>query len=93
MQFSYTAQEAYNTSLENYEAQLEKNRVELDSLIKRATENGEFSIIYDRQTTNNAYTNTTKAILNQLGYKVTEKIISDEKKIWIISWETPGVIE
>lgn len=92
MTFSYTAAEAYNASLNNYEAQLEKNRLELDSLIKRAIENGEFSVIYDRQTTNNAYTNTTKTILNQLGYKVTEKIISDEKKIWIVSWEQPGVI-
>lgn len=92
MQFSYTAQEAYDASLNNYEAQLEKNRLELDSLIKRAIENGEFSVIYDRQTTNNAYVNTTKTILNQLGYKVTEKIISDERKIWIISWEQPGVI-
>lgn len=92
MTFSYTAAEAYNASLNNYEAQLEKNRLELDSLIKRAIENGEFSVIYDRQTINNAYTNTTKTILNQLGYKVTEKVVSDEKKIWIISWEQPGVI-
>ena len=92
MTFSYTAAEAYDASLNNYEAQLEKNRLELDSLIKRAIENGEFSVIYDRQTINNAYTNTTKTILNQLGYKVTEKIINDEKKIWIISWEQPGVI-
>lgn len=92
MNFSYTAQEAYDASLEKYEAQLEKNRLELDSLIKRAVENGEFSIIYDRQTTNNAYVNTTKAILNQLGYKVTEDSTSDGKIIWIVSWEKPGVI-
>ena len=27
-------------------------------------------------------------MLTQLGYKVTEKIISEEKKVWVISWET-----
>ena len=92
MVFSYTAAQAYNASLDNYEAKLEKNRLELDSLIKRAVEKGEFSVIYDKQTTNNAYTNTTKTVLNQLGYKVTQKETKDEKKIWIISWEQPGVI-
>lgn len=96
MNFSYTAQEAYDASLDNYEAQLEKNRLELDSLIKTAIKNGEFSIIYDRQTTNNAYVNTTKTILNQLGYKVTEKEVerspSGTKVIWVVSWEHPGVI-
>lgn len=89
MNFSYTAHDA---SVIKYEEQLEKNRLELDSLIKRAVENGEFSVVYDRQTTNNAYVNTTKAILNQLGYKVTEKIIHDGKTIWVVSWEKPGVI-
>lgn len=88
MQFSFTAQEAYDASLNNYEAQLEKNRLELDALIKKAVERGEFSIIYDKQTPANA----TKTILNQLGYKVTEKNISNEKKIWVISWERPGDI-
>ena len=92
MVFSYTAAQAYNASLDNYEAKLEKNRLELDSLIKRAIEKGEFSVIYDKQTTSNAYTNTTKTLLNQLGYKVTQKETKDGKKIWIISWERPGVI-
>lgn len=92
MNFSYTAAEAYEASLNNYETQLEKNRLELDSLIKRAIERGQFSVIYDRQTTNNAYTNTTKAILNQLGYKVTEKTTNGKQKVWIISWERPGFI-
>ena len=93
MHFTYTAQEAYDESLDNYERQLEKNRLELDSLIKKATENGEFSIIYDRQTTNNAYSNTTKDILNQLGYRVVEKTNLNGKVFWVISWEKPGVIE
>ena len=92
MNFSYTAQEAHDASVIKYEEQLEKNRLELDSLIKRAVENGEFSVIYDRQTTNNAYVNTTKAILNQLGYKVTEREPQLGHKIWIVSWEKPGVI-
>ena len=91
MNFSYTAQEAHDASVDNYEAQLEKNRVQLDSLIKTAIERGEFSVVYDRQTTSNAYTNTTRQILNQLGYKVVEKEV-DDKKIWVVSWETPGVI-
>lgn len=91
MNFSYTAQEAHDASVDNYEAQLEKNRVQLDSLIKTAVKRGEFSVVYDRQTTSNAYTNTTKQILNQLGYKVVEKEV-DDKKIWVVSWETPGVI-
>lgn len=97
MNFSYTAQEAYDESLNKFEAQLEKNRLELDSLIKTAIAKGEFSCIYDRQTTNNAFINTTKAILNQLGYKVTEKEVpkspSGTKVVWVISWEHPGVIE
>ena len=84
MQFTYTAQEAYDASLNNYEEQLEKNRIELDSLIKAAIQRGEFSVIYDKQTAIDA----TKEMLTQLGYKVTEKIISEEKKIWVISWET-----
>ena len=92
MFFSYTAQEAHDASLDNYEGQLEKNRIELDNLIKTAIKNGEFSVIYDRQTINNAYGNTTKLILNQLGYKVVEKEVNG-KKIWVVSWEQPGVID
>lgn len=92
MQFSYTAQEAYDTSLNNYEAQLELNRLELDSLIKDAVKKGRFSIIYDKEVTNNAYFNTTKSVLNQLGYKVVERLSPDGSMFWIVSWEKPGVI-
>lgn len=91
MHFSYTAQEAYNASFLNFEQQIENNRIEIDNLIKKATEKGEFSIIYDKLATINTYTNMTKELLNQLGYKVTEKTIND-KKVWIISWEKPGAI-
>lgn len=91
MQFSYTAQEAYDAAVNVYEAQLEKNRLELDSLIKHAVENGEFSVVYDRELTKNNFENTTKSILNQLGYKVTEREGND-RKVWIVSWEKPGVI-
>ena len=92
MFFTYTAQEAHDASVSFYEERLEKNRMELNSLIKDAVSRGEFSVIYDRQTINNAYGNTTKQILNQLGYKVVEQG-KDDKKVWVISWETPGVIE
>ena len=90
MHFTYTAQEAYDASLNNYEMKLEKNRKELDDLIQTAIYNGEFSIIYDKQTISNAYGNTTKQLLNQLGYKVVENEVKG-KKVWVISWETPGV--
>lgn len=92
MNFSYTAQEAYDASLLNFEEEVEKNKQELDDMIKAAVERGEFSIVYDKLATLNTYTNMTKTLLNQLGYKVTEKVVSEERKIWIISWEKPGVI-
>lgn len=92
MQFSYTAQEAHDAAVDVYEAQLEKNRLELDALIKHAVENGEFSVVYDRELTKNNFVNTTKSILNQLGYKVVEQE-KDGRKYWVVSWERPGVIE
>lgn len=92
MNFSYTAQEAYDASLLNFEEEVENNKKEIDRMIKAAVDRGEFSIIYDKLATLNTYTNMTKTLLNQLGYKVTEKTVEDNKKIWIISWERPGVI-
>ena len=92
MNFSYTAQEAYDASLLNFEEEVENNKKEIDRMIKTAVDRGEFSIIYDKLATLNTYTNMTKTLLNQLGYKVTEKTVEDNKKIWIISWERPGVI-
>lgn len=74
-----SAQAAYAASLENYEAQLRKNREELNSLIKRATEKGEFKVIYDRKMFSGI-----REWLEDYGYEVTENV---EKKIWIVSWE------
>lgn len=88
MNFSFTAQEAYDASVDNYGAELEKNKIELDSLIKKAVEKGQFSVIYAKET----FADSTKAILNQLGYKVTTRTSDSGEKFWIISWERPGVI-
>ena len=78
-----TAQAAYDASLENFEAQLRKNRQELNSLIERATKMGEFKVIYDRQMFSGI-----KEWLEDYGYEVEQKILNDsEKKVWVVSWE------
>lgn len=82
MKFTYTAKEAYDLSLFKYEEKLEENKKALDLAIQLAIDKGEFSTIYSRYLNDD-----TKNLLIQAGYKVTEKIISDEKKIWVISWE------
>ena len=57
-------------------------------MIEVATLKGEFSIIYDNQKIKSyKYAKEMKKILNDLGYTIIEKIISEERKIWIISWE------
>lgn len=77
------AQTAYATSLENYEAQLRRNREELRDLIDAATKKGEFKVIYDRQMFEGI-----QDWLESYGYEVSQKILSDsEKKVWVVSWE------
>ncbi len=76
-----TAHQAYLQSLENFEAQLRKNRLELRDLIQKATENGEFSVIYDRQMFSGI-----KEWLEDFGYDVSQQTVGD-KKVWGVSWE------
>lgn len=79
-----TARQAYQQSLENYDARLVKNRQQLRDLIDRATKVGEFQVIYDRPLADIIITWLTE----NFGYKVEKKILNDnEKEIWIISWE------
>ena len=78
---------AYNVSLQNYEAQLRKNRQELNSLIEAATQAGQFKVIYDRQ----LFDGITQW-LQDYGYEVTQKTLSDsKKKILIVSWQHAGI--
>lgn len=77
------ARDAYQISLEHFEEQLRKNRLELKTLIDRATQCGEFKVIYDRQLHENTIT-----WLRDYGYEVSQKYLNDnEKSIWVISWE------
>ena len=88
MEFSYNATEAYEASLENFQIWLEKDKEYINTKIEEATLKGEFSIIYDsKKLTNCKYAKEIKRVLNKLGYVITEKIISEERKIFIISWE------
>ena len=77
----WTAHAAYQASLENFEANLRKNREELRDLIKKATELGEFKVIYDRQMFSGIQT-----WLQEYGYTVSQKNVGD-KKVWVVSWE------
>ena len=80
------AADAYTASLENFEAQLRKNRQELNELIIRATKNGEFKVIYDRQMFSGI-----REWLEDYGYEVEQKTLNDsEKKVWVVSWENAG---
>ena len=88
MNFSYNATQAYDASLQNFEKLLKKDEEYINSMIEVATLKGEFSIIYDNQKIKSyKYAKEMKKILNDLGYTIIEKIISEERKIWIISWE------
>lgn len=80
-QIFITAAAAYQASLENYEAQLRKNRQELNELIIKATERGEFKVVYDRQMFSGI-----KSWLEDYGYVVSQKVIG-EKPVWVVSWE------
>lgn len=81
-----TAQEAYTKALEKAEEQLDINLKELDNLINKAIEKGQFSIIYDKELIYKTYHFDTLNLLTQMGYKVTEKE-TKEKAYWIISWD------
>ena len=81
-----TAQEAYTKALEKAEEQLDINLKELDNLINKAIEKGQFSIIYDKELIYKTYHFDTLNLLTQMGYKVTEKE-TKEKTYWIISWD------
>lgn len=80
-----TAQEAYNRSLEHYEENLRKNRVELKTLIDRAIENGQFKVIYDRP----LYPTVLTWLRENYGYNVTTQTVG-ETEVYVISWEHPG---
>ena len=81
--FTYTAQEAYDKAMTNYNKWLEENREYLDGLIKEAVDNCGFKVIYDREQSQG-----TKILLNQLGYNV-----KDFNGKWVVSWEDPGNIQ
>ena len=76
-----TAQQAYQASLEHFEEQLRKNREELRDLIQRATEKGEFSVIYDRQMFSGI-----QQWLTDYGYD-TERRNVGGRSVWVVSWE------
>ena len=82
-----TAQQAYTKSLEKAEEQLNKNLKDLDNLIIKAIEKGQFSIIYDKELIYKTYHFDTLNLLEQMGYKVTEKKTKDSTLYWIISWD------
>ena len=75
---------AYQASLENFEELLRRNRRELNDLIKKATERGEFKVVYDRQMFSGIQT-----WLEDYGYDVSQKMIGD-RKVWVVSWERKG---
>ena len=78
-----TAQDAYEASLENYKAFLERKKKDINSLIKNATVHGEFNILYD-----DFMPDQVKEWLEEQGYEVSEKILNSyEKSWWKISWE------
>ena len=88
MEFSYNATQAYEASLENFQIWLDKDKEYINAKIEDAILKGEFSIIYDnKKLTNYEYAKEIKRALNKLGYTIIEKIISEERKILIISWE------
>lgn len=80
--FTYTAANAYQKSLENFEKRLIENRNALNQKILKAIEAGEFSIIFHKEMLGENYDLSTKELLEDFGYNVIDK-----GNYWIISWD------